>query len=190
MTKLSQGKAPRSGFAKWLPWIGATVVAVIGILVVMAITNQTQNDRIAEIKTYGQQVQSHTTEAVTYEQTPPVGGPHHPAWQNCGIYDQPIRSENAVHAMEHGALWITYRPDLDTDELALLRELAGGRRYLLLSPYPDLPAPIVASGWGVQIQVERAGDAQLANFITEYMQGPQTPEPGAPCTGGTGMPLG
>ncbi len=177
-------------FDPWRPWGGTATMTIISVLVMIAIMNQTQSRPLAALKTYGPQVQSHTTAPVTYEQTPPVGGPHDPTWQNCGIYHQQIRNENAVHAMEHGALWITYRPDLNTDELALLRELASGQRYLLLSPYPDLPAPIVASGWGVQLTVESAGDARLANFITEYMQGPQTPEPGAPCTGGTGIPLG
>ncbi len=191
MTKLSKSsKAVKPGFARWLPWIGAAAVTVIGMLVIIAVVNQTQSRPLAALKTYGPQVQSHTTAPVTYEQTPPVGGPHDPAWQNCGIYEQPIRSENAVHSMEHGALWIAYRPDLNPDDIALLRELAGGRRYLLLSPHADLPTPIVASGWGVQLTVESAGDARLANFITEYMQGPQTPEPGAPCTGGIGMPVG
>ncbi|HET9972943.1 MAG TPA: DUF3105 domain-containing protein [Streptosporangiaceae bacterium] len=31
---------------------------------------------------------------------------------NCGIYDQPVPNERAVHNMEHGAIWITYQPSL------------------------------------------------------------------------------
>jgi len=135
-------------------------------------------------------VQGHAQGPLTYEQTPPVGGVHNPAWQNCGIYDQPVPNENAVHSLEHGAVWITYQPDLPAEAIAQLRDLVSGWNYTLLSPYPDLPAPVVASAWGVQLKADSAADPRLTEFITRYHQGPQTPEPGAPCTGGVGTPVG
>ncbi len=192
MSKISKrsSKTTKSKFDQSLPWIGAGVVTVIGILVIIAVANQLQSDAIEGILTYGRPAQEHTTEPVTYEQTPSVGGPHDPVWQNCGVYDQPIRSENAVHSLEHGAVWITYRPELAADDVAALNKLASGRSHLLLSPYPDLPSPVVASAWGVQVQVDRATDKRLSTFITRYMQGPQTLEPGATCSGGIGAPIG
>ena len=75
---------------------------------------------------------------------------------NCGIYDQPVPSENAVHSLEHGAVWVTYQPDLPQAEVDKLRQLVRGHSHLLLSPYPDLPQPVVASGWGVQLQLPGA----------------------------------
>src|SRR5512143_1979998 len=45
------------------------------------------------------------------KELPPVFGEHYPAWQNCGIYDQPVELGSALHSMEHGAVWLTYRPD-------------------------------------------------------------------------------
>ena len=35
---------------------------------------------------------------------PPAGGPHDPAWLDCGVYDEPVRDENAVHDLEHGTV--------------------------------------------------------------------------------------
>ena len=35
----------------------------------------------------------HTTDPITYKEVPPMGGPHWSAWQNCGVYDQPIQNE-------------------------------------------------------------------------------------------------
>lgn len=130
----------------------------------------------------------HTRVAVSYPQTPPVGGEHSPIWQNCGFYDQPVRNENAVHSMEHGAVWITYRPDLPQDQVSKLRKLADGQTFVLVSPYPNLPAPVVASAWGKQLRLDSADDPRLKQFIRAFRSGPQTPEPGAPCTGGTGQP--
>jgi hypothetical protein len=131
----------------------------------------------------------HTEGAVNYAQSPPAGGEHNPIWQNCGFYDEPIRNETAVHSLEHGAVWITYSPDLPQDEIERLQDLAQSNRYVLASPYPDLPSPVVASAWGKQLTLESAEDSNLEQFIGAYSQGPQTPEPGATCSGGIGDPI-
>lgn len=129
----------------------------------------------------------HTPGAVDYAQNPPVGGNHNPVWQNSAFYDKPIRNENAVHTMEHGAVWITYSPDLPQDQKDTIRDLVEGRDCLIASPYPDLPGgtPVVASAWGVQLGLKNADDPRLEQFVQNYRRGPQTPEPGATCTGGT-----
>lgn len=122
-------------------------------------------------------------EAVPYTESPPVGGAHDNAWQNCGFYDQPIRSEHGVHSLEHGAVWITYSPDLPADDIAELRDKAEGEAYLLVSPFPGLQAPVVASSWNHQVVLDGVDDDRLDTFIRVYLQGPDTPEPGASCSG-------
>jgi hypothetical protein len=131
---------------------------------------------------------NHVQGPVQYPQTPPVGGDHAPVWQNCGYYAEAIPTERGVHSMEHGAVWLTYRPDLPATEVAVLRRLAQKQGYVLVSPFPALPTPVVASAWGLQLQLPSATDARLAEFVRLYRQGPQTPEPGAACTGGSGTP--
>jgi hypothetical protein len=130
----------------------------------------------------------HTEGDVDYEQTPPAGGEHNPVWQNAGFYPEPIRDENAVHTLEHGAVWITYRPDLPQGQVEQLRDIAQSQSCVLVSPYPELGAPIVASAWGKQMSLESADDPDLERFVRAYLQGEQTPEPGAACTGGVGEP--
>lgn len=138
---------------------------------------------------------NHTTKHVDYPQTPPVGGVHAPIWLNCGVYDKPVPAENAVHSMEHGVVWITYDPArVDAAGVAALRDMvtahyAGGERMVILSPYPGLPRPVVASAWGVQLRVLSANDPRLGAFVDYFRNGPQTPEHGARCSGGVGTPL-
>ena len=127
-------------------------------------------------------VQDHTTAPVTYDQIPPVGGPHNPRWQVCGYYDAPIENERGVHSMEHGAVWITYSPDLPAEQVATLSSLVSGHSHLLISPYPGLPSPVVASAWGEQLSLQAVTDPRLAGFVSYFEQGPQTPEPGATCS--------
>ena len=130
---------------------------------------------------------AHVQVPVTYAQTPPVGGDHALRWQTCGFYDVPVASENAVHSMEHGAVWITYRPDLRSEEVDALRRLAGRWTHVLVSPYPDLSAPVVASAWGRQLQLDSADDPRLVQFIRAFRLGAQAPERGGPCTDGVDM---
>jgi hypothetical protein len=175
----------------WLPVLGVVGMlagAVALFIFLTSIPSSGASAPIENLLTYPNLDRGHTNQAVTYAQNPPAGGQHNAVWQNCGVYSQPIQNENAVHSLEHGAIWITYQPDLPAAELQKLQDLTRRSAYRLLSPYPDLPAPIVASAWGYQVQIDSADDARLGQFIQKYEQNPLGPEPGAPCTGGTGTP--
>ncbi len=184
-----QGAASGGGINRTYVIIGAIVVVLLGgfiALVVFDARQQAASSPPGEVQTYdvgpgGE----HSQEDVDYDQTPPTGGVHNPVWQNAGFYDEPVRDETAVHTLEHGAIWIAYDPDLPADEKAQIRNLVEGQTCMLASPYPDLSEPIVASAWGKQLALESADDPNLERFIRAYRQGPQTPEPGAACTGGT-----
>lgn len=144
---------------------------------------------------------THVPGPVTYSVTPPVGGDHNPTWMNCGIYDKPVPNENAVHDLEHGAVWITYQPSLPKAGVAALRAFVerqsvlspggqAGSRYLDLTPYPGLPAPVVVSSWGFQLRLSSATDPRLQEFVSKFrVSRTYTPEYGGPCTGGIGTPL-
>ncbi|WP_019872892.1 DUF3105 domain-containing protein [Sporichthya polymorpha] len=125
----------------------------------------------------------HVPTPVQYAQTPPAGGEHAAAWLNCGTYTAPVPNENAVHSMEHGAVWITYRPDLPAAQVTKLKN-AMPDSFGVLSPYPGIATPVVASAWGRQLPLESPDDPRLGEFIRAFRLGDQAPEPGAPCTGG------
>ena len=167
---------------------GLAAIALVGLLIAHAIAT-TPPDHIAGVVTYTNLARNHVTGKMSYAQNPPVGGSHNPTPLTCGIYDQPVPNENAVHSLEHGAVWITYRPDLPAGDVTTLRDLVRGHGHALLSPYLGLPAPVVASAWGLQLKVQSARDPRLAQFLAKYESGPQDLEPGAPCIG-TGNPIG
>lgn len=194
-----QTQRASAGAEAGLAFTPAQILLGVGALLVIGLvafaTYQTVQQRqvrsapVDGVQVFDGQERGHTTDPVTYAVTPPVGGKHNPTWLNCGIYDQPVPNEYAVHSLEHGAVWITYRPDLAADQVVELRALVSGRQFALLSPYPGLPAAVVASAWGLQLRVDSPRDPRLARFLVKYMQGPQTPEPGAVCYGGAGAPV-
>ena len=131
--------------------------------------------------------QGHEPGPLDYAQSPSWGGPHNPVWTTCTgqVYDEQVSEENAAHSMEHGAVWVTYRPDLPQDEVEQLVELVEGTDYRFLSPFPGQEAPISIQAWGRQLTVDSTADERLETFADEFTNGPQTPERGATCASGT-----
>ncbi|MGK5114346.1 MULTISPECIES: DUF3105 domain-containing protein [unclassified Geodermatophilus] len=179
------------------PWgliAGAVAVVVFAAAVItyaVVQVNQAEEgridsvDEIAGVATFEYAAgQEHVTTPVQYEQSPPVGGPHDGEWADCTgtVYDVDIRHENAVHSLEHGAVWITYDPDaLSEDEIATLAELAdeSGR---MLSPYAGQDSPVSIQSWNHQLKVDSVEDVRLtqfADFLTYNQE--FFPEPGASC---------
>ncbi|MFD9748479.1 DUF3105 domain-containing protein [[Kitasatospora] papulosa] len=128
----------------------------------------------------------HVTTEVTYPMEPPVGGNHNPAWLNCDgvVYEKAVPSVNAVHALEHGAVWVTHNAKASAKDVDALASRVGSTPYSLMSPYEGQAGAIMLSAWGKQVTVDGADDPRVARFFAKYVQGAQTPEPGAPCTGG------
>ena len=171
---------------------GAVAVLLIAALVVWAVarggSTPAASGPISGLVTYQNLARGHVDGPVRYEQTPPAGGDHSAAWLNCGIYNEAVPNENAVHSLEHGAIWITYQPDLPASEVAVLANDVRNQPYGLLSPYPDLPSPVVATVWGVQLKLQDANDPRLKSFIDEHADASTAPEPKGECTGGVGTP--
>lgn len=130
----------------------------------------------------------HVEGAVDYPQSPPTGGDHNVAWLNCGVYDQPVPNENAVHSLEHGAIWVTYdAAAVDDDQLAALRAQLPSS-YTILSPYEGLDSPIVLSAWNAQLAVDSVDDERIEQFFTAFWRSQAAPEPNAACSGALDAP--
>ncbi|MGF7122483.1 MULTISPECIES: DUF3105 domain-containing protein [unclassified Rhodococcus (in: high G+C Gram-positive bacteria)] len=197
------------GTARQIPWltIGA-VIAVVALIGVLAInifpkyqdqqavakftpseSNQDPSTAIDGVVTvdYPAGVHVDATQRVAYDQTPPFGGPHDSVWATCmgTVYADPIRTENAVHSLEHGAIWIAYNPDkIDDAQRKQLEERASSRDgYMLMSPYPGMDSPISLQSWGHQLEVDTADDERIDQFIAALRLNRYAyPEVGASCS--------
>ena len=103
----------------------------------------------------------------TYDTTPPIGGNHSPYWADCDgtVYSQPIANENAVHALEHGAVWVTYKQGLPADQVSKLAQDVTGQTKVFMSPYPGLSSTVSLQAWGYQLKVNSVTDSRIAEFI-------------------------
>jgi hypothetical protein len=144
-------------------------------------------DEIEGIETYEYEAGQHVATPVEYSESPPVGGEHAgvPEWADCTgtVYDVDIRHENAVHSLEHGAVWVTYNPDEVSDaDIDTLAQLVDGESGRMLSPYVGLDSPISVQSWNHQLKVDSATDPRLEQYADFFTLNPEFhPEPGASC---------
>ena len=186
----AKGKAAPDNNNRTILWIVGIVagLAIMGWLLFLALRPA---QAIAGVVQFPRPARGHEVDLeIPFAELPPAGGNHDPAWQNCGIYDEPLNTPNAVHSLEHGAIWITYQPDLPAEQIAAIEDAVTGQNFLLVSPYPEQRSPIVLTGWGVQLELDSLDVDRFEEFITQYRVGPNTPERGASCTGGIGEPTG
>lgn len=197
--KLARQQTQQTGIPLW-GWVaggGVVLVLLVAGLFYLGFQGQTgPTGDIEGLVVLSNPSRDHVNGDIDYGEPVPAGGPHNPSWLNCGIYDEPVQAENAVHSMEHGAVWLAYQPDLPADQVEILRNTVRNQRsrlgeaLIILSPQPDLPTPIVAAAWRVRLELENPLDERLQLFLSRYQRGPFTPEMGADCTfGGVGEPL-
>ncbi|MFZ2177472.1 MAG: DUF3105 domain-containing protein [Rhodococcus sp. (in: high G+C Gram-positive bacteria)] len=202
-SKVGGAKPPRN-----IPWltIGAAVavLTLVGILAINLVPKyqakeeaaryapsadnpdpSVEIDGVAKVD-YPAGIHIQPMQRVAYDQSPPFGGPHDANWATCTgtVYPEAIRSENAVHSLEHGAVWIAYNPDtVPADQVETLKDKVDGESFTLLSPYPGLDSPISLQSWGHQLKLDSADDERIDQFVSALRINKNTyPEVGASCS--------
>lgn len=115
---------------------------------------------------------------------PPTSGDHASplAWQ---VYDQEVPDANVIHNMEHGGVYISYRPDLPKDQIAKIKALFS-KPYLnakfspikaVVAPRAEDKAPIVMSSWTRSESFQTFDEAKMIEYYLANIG--KSPEPGA-----------
>jgi len=120
---------------------------------------------------------------IHYIETPPSSGDHRPEWGRWGEYSF-LPPQRWLHNLEHGGVALLYDPCLDAALVEALRAFArarpdddGGPFRWVLTPYPGLPAPVMAVAWQWTWLAQCLSDerlAELESFVTDHYR--QSPE--------------
>ena len=168
--------------------VGAALVMALAVLVPLAVNAGRQDEEVVvdatldDVEVFEDLPRTHEDGELSYDQSPAVGGPHSSVWLDCGVYDAPVPEQHVVHDLEHGTVWITYKPGLAEEEVDALADVLPENG--ILSPYDDLRAPVVVTVWERQLELTGADDPRLELFIRELGAGETAPEPMASCAGG------
>lgn len=176
-------EAPARRLGGLLPWV---LLGAVSVIVVSLAQIGRGSGEIEDTLSFEYAGGIHTESRIPYTETPGAGGPHHPVWQNCGVYSDELYDEHVVHSLEHGAVSIMYDPnELDTEAIEALAGRWKTHRYVILAPRNDLADPVVLTAWNRQLGLRDPSDPRIGIFVARYAEGPQAPESGAPCRGGT-----
>jgi hypothetical protein len=175
--------------------VALVALAIIGFGVYSVVQgSRNWEDKVADIKgvvNYRAQKnpkiddRSHKDGTLSYVTSPPVGGAHNATPQNCNgdVYDAPIANEHAVHSLEHGAVWVTYKQGLPADQVAVLAKKVQGKDYSFMSPYTGLDKNVSVQAWGYQLKTDDVNDPRIDEFIKDTRVNAAL-EPGISCSGG------
>jgi hypothetical protein len=114
-----------------------------------------------------------------YQDHFPTSGPHDPTWTPPGVYRQPQRATELVHALEHGNIVIYYdAPSPDAMQrldrwAALYDDQWSG---MVVTPAAGLGEAIVLTAWAKRLELDSFDPAAAAAFIDAYRgRGPEHP---------------
>ena len=85
----------------------------------------------------------------TYNSNPPSSGPHYPSPANWGAYDYEVADKIFIHNLEHGGIWISYKPTVApavVDGLkSVMKEFSDYK--LVMAPRSANDADVAVAAW-------------------------------------------
>ncbi len=126
--------------------------------------------------------QKHTKEGektTDWKSNPPVSGPHWPDPQRDGIYDKELPEEGVVHSLEHGRIWISYKPSIPDVAKEALKDLARKNTYMVVSVRAANETDVALAAWNrldtFNLNADGSFDAvRVQDFIDRYRdKGPE-----------------
>lgn len=112
--------------------------------------------------------------SVEYKTNPPTSGAHAAQAESWGVYAKEIDDKAALHGLEHGGIWISYK-DIDEEAIKILEEIGKQNPLsVIVSPRPANDALISVASWGRMMILDSADNALIQKYIDEYKN--QSPE--------------
>jgi Protein of unknown function (DUF3105) len=116
---------------------------------------------------------------VVYKTNPPTSGNHNPIPAADGYYPVKPFVRHTVHTLEHGRVYIHFKPSLSKRRIDQLGGLFNDDPYhMLLSPDPAIPYQVAVAAWGHLAGCKKVNDETydvIRAFRDRYRdRGPET----------------
>jgi hypothetical protein len=151
-------------------------VLVVGVVMGLGFwlfkSSQVQQENLPG-QLFENQGQEHLTQGSTdhppYSSNPPTSGSHWPQPANWGAYPVTQPDEQLVHNLEHGGIWISYKPDkVDQNTINLLNDFAKRYPLIIVEPREKNDAPISLVAWRRLQNLDQYDESAILRFIEAY----------------------
>ncbi len=168
--------------------IGAGVAIVVGgvaaLIVVLVVSSMPSAEIAARRVRIDDEGRLHVPVGTPteYEHVPPASGPHYPITAPYGVYEEPVEEGLWVHNLEHGAIAVLYRCQIDCDEIvpqmeAIYEDLpnaAFGEVKLIALPYAGLVPKFMLVAWHWQEAMDSFEPERVREFYRDFIdRGPE-----------------
>lgn len=176
-------------FRKFLIWL--LVILIVGGGIYWF--SKKSSEKISERKIYAVQIADQGRNHIAvgaahpdYNSNPPTSGWHYAEWETQGVYKEQQPDEGLIHNLEHGYIWISYRPDANPEIIKQLGNFYSFGKKIIVEPRKENDKLIVLAAWNWLDKFdpeskEKLNDSELkriGDFIDAYIN--QGPEPNAP----------
>lgn len=163
---------------KIIYWIVGLAVVFGGGWLLISATGPKGQDFSQSYPVLGRDHIAEGTTHPSYNSNPPTSGPHYASPATPRFYDQELPDEQLVHNLEHGHIWIAYKPNLSPEIVKRLKGFAGGSVIVTARSKNDNDIALVA--WGrldkFNIQNDELSPQRISDFISRYRnRGPENP---------------
>lgn len=165
-------------------FIGVISLFVIGVFVFVITDNKPKVPRPGQVlPDHGRQHVSQNAKLYGGSE-PPASGDHAEPLK-WGVYTQEVSDINTIHNLEHGGVYISYRPDLPKDQIEKINRLFGSPfsrigfqpSKAIVAPRATNVSPIMMTSWNRELKLNSFEEQTMYNYYF-YNIG-KSPEPSA-----------
>jgi len=169
---------------KWILWGIMGIIVVGGIWGLTRLGSQQETIELGE--DFSQAVPhegaGHIQEGENprYQSNPPTSGEHWAFPMRSGIYDTEKPDEAIVHSMEHGRVWVSYKPSISEETKKALEAFMKTQGQIILTPRSANDTDIALASWNRLDAFELNPDGtfdenRIRSFIRRYRdKGPES----------------
>ncbi len=151
----------------WLPWIIFAGLIIGGLYWAVNASNTAEENRVGESVSVMNRDHINVEDPhEAYNSNPPTSGPHAGPvpW---GFSAEEIPDENAIHNLEHGGIWISYK-NIDDDSIATLENIAKrNSASVIVSPREANDSTIAVTSWGRVLKLDAVDEDAINEFIRQ-----------------------
>lgn len=145
-------RAIRRTMMRRVYWISGSVLVVAGIIWLGIIISK-KTTIVPPGQTYENLGQEHIglqdKLPREYNSNPPTSGAHYASPANWGIYDYEVNDRIFIHNLEHGGIWIAYKPSIPAEVVTELKAIADefGGLKIVMAPRSANDADVAVAAW-------------------------------------------